>query len=167
MRRAAVGGLGLWLGGLCFLPPIHAAQAPSTVRKLVSGEGETELDDNLKEVLASLREGFIRRETDLMKRFLGPKKVLLSGKSWPAEIGYYTGNQLHFIFQRKFRELETKAFQFSTRDVTVSDEDRAFVRAEWTYVAVGSDTPALERLQFAFEKERGQWFLSEIKTTPP
>jgi hypothetical protein len=96
---------------------------------------------------------------------MGEKKVYVSLKSRADEAGYYTPSQVHFMLDKMFRDLRTRSFEYSPRDITISEGGRAYFRSEWTYMVLGLDTVVTEHLHFLFEKQKAGWRISEIKAS--
>lgn len=122
-------------------------------------------DDGLNESIEQVRSSFLERDTKKLARTVGKGKVYLSLKSRRSETGYYTKSQLQFIFDKMFQDLRTRSFDYSSRDVTISEDNRADVPSEWTYVTLGSDTVVTEHLHILFVKEKDEWRISEIKAS--
>jgi hypothetical protein len=144
-----------------------AAAAPQeklTLKRLAL-DTKTRKDEGLQLTVDEVRSAFMERDTAKFARCLGSRKVYLSLKSRMKESGYYTRSQLQFIFDKMFQDLTTRSFEYSPRDIKGPDEGRAFLRSEWTFVALGSDTVVTENLRFTFEKEKEGWRISEIKSS--
>ena len=73
-------------------------------------------------------------------------------------------NPFEFIFDKMFQDLKTLSFEYSPRDI-IPEENSAYFRSEWTYVALGSDTVVTEQMHFLFAKEKDGWRISEIKAS--
>lgn len=155
-------GLSLLTGGLS-----HGgrAQEPSPLRRLVA-KPDQPVDERLSRTLDEIRRSFLDRDSRRLDACLGEKKVFFSIQSRAAEAGYYTRSQLRFIFEKIFRELQTRSFNLAPEDVTVSEENQAFFRTEWTYVPAGSEVAVTEHLHFSFAKDKNGWRISEIKAAP-
>ena len=121
-------------------------------------------DDGLQETIHRVRESFQDQKADQLESCFATKKVFISLRSKEAEAGYYTRSQLHFIFDKVFRGLQTRSFNYSPSDVTVSSDGRAFFRSQWTYKVTGSDTTVTELLHFSLEKENDDWRIFELKS---
>jgi hypothetical protein len=150
------------LGGIAYAqddqPPYYS------IRRLVPGHSTPPRDDALQETIHQVRQSFLDQETEHLEECFAGKKVFISLRSKEAEAGYYTRSQLHFIFDKVFRDLQTHSFSYSPNDVTLSDDGRAFFRSEWTYKVLGSDTMVTEHLHFSFEKEKQDWRITELKS---
>lgn len=139
-------------------------QEAFTLRRLTNITKERK-DEGLNHCIEQVRSSFVEMDTKKLARTIGKRKVFLSLKSRKSETGYYTESQLQFIFDKMFKELRTSSFDYSTRDITISDDNHANIRAEWTYVTLGSDTVVTEHLHFVFVKEKSGWRISEIKAS--
>jgi len=157
-----VGSAVLLASLLLAVPKTPGAQGVQPSRRLIAPDGAAQIEESLSRTLTQVRRSFVDQDIGRLTGCLGEKKAFLSIKP-RSDAGYYTRSQIHFIFEKVFRDLKTRSFDFSPRDLTVSEEGRAFLRAEWTYLVSGAETPVTERLHFAFEKERGGWVISEIK----
>lgn len=151
------------------LPAAPAGSAEDSQERLtlkrLSTNAAKRKDEGLNVTISAVRSSFIDRDTDRLASCVGNKKVYLSLKLRTGEAGYYTRSQVHFIFDKMFRDHRTRSFEYSPSDITISEEGRAFVRSEWTYVVLGSDTVVTENLRFLFEKEKDGWQISEIKAS--
>ena len=141
-----------------------STQEAFTLRRLTNITKERK-DKGVNHCIEQVRSSFMERDTKKLARTIGKRKVYLSLKSRKSETGYYTKSQLQFIFDKMFKDLRTKSFDYSTRDITISDDNHANIRAEWTYVTLGSDTVVTEHLHFVFVKETSEWRISEIKAS--
>ncbi len=152
---------------LLLAAPASAAadsQERLTLKRLSSNVAKRK-DEGLNATIRAVRSSFITRDTDRLASCIGNNKVYLSIKSRTGEAGYYTRSQVHFIFDKMFRDHRTRSFEYSPSDITISEDGRAYVRSEWTYVVLGSDTVVTEHLRFLFEKEKDGWQISEIKAS--
>ena len=147
-------------GAIAANPP----QEAFTLRRLTNLNKERK-DDGLDDSIKQVRSSFLERDTKKLARTVGKGKVYLSLKSRRSETGYYTKSQLQFIFDKMFQDLRTRSFDYSSRDVTISEDNRADFRSEWTYVTLGSDTVVTEHLHILFVKEKSGWRISEIKAS--
>jgi len=134
-----------------------------SIRRLVPGTSERR-DDALQETIHRVRQSFQEQQADQLEACFASKKVFISLRSKEAEAGYYTRSQLHFIFDKVFRDLQTRSFSYSPSDVTVSRDGRAYFRSQWTYKVMGSDTTVTELLHFSLEKEDDDWRIFELKS---
>ena len=150
-----------FLSGISFAqendPPFYS------VKRLVPSSGGKS-DDGLQQTIHDVRLSFLEQETERLEKCFAGKKVFISLRSKETEAGYYTRSQLHFIFDKVFRDLQTVSFNHAPPDVTISQDGRAFFRSEWTYKVLGSDTVVTEHLHFSFEKENGDWRIFELKS---
>lgn len=135
------------------------------ILKRLAPKVEPRKDTGLDFAIQKVRDSFMERDTATLEECFGNRKVYVSLQSRTREAGYYTRSQLHFIFDKVFRDLRTRSFEYTPRDITISDDGRAYFRSEWTYVVLGSDTHVTEQLHFVFEKEEGGWRISEIKAS--
>jgi hypothetical protein len=142
--------------------PAAEAQVVQPSRRLIAPDSTVKIEESLTRTLTQVRRSFVEQDVDGLTGCLGEKKAFLSLKP-RSEAGYYTRSQIHFIFEKIFRDLRTRSFEFSSEDLTLSQEGRAFLRAEWTYLAAGSETAVTDRLHFTFEKEKSGWVISEMK----
>jgi len=133
------------------------------IKRLVP-ESTAKRDDGLQETIHRVRQSFQDQEAAQLESCFATKKVFVSLRSKEAEAGYYTRSQLHFIFEKVFRDLQTRSFNYSPSDVTVSGDGRAFFRSQWTYKVMGSDTTVTELLHFSLEKEKNDWRIFELKS---
>ena len=133
------------------------------VKRLVS-DSDRDRDEGLQKRIHQLQLSFMERETERLEESFSGKKVFISLRSKKTDAGYYTRSQLHFIFDDIFEDLQTRTFEYSPSDITISKEGRAFFRSEWTYMVLGSDTVVTEHLHFSFEKEKGDWRIFELRS---
>ena len=165
--RCAVGRLFL----LLVLTPVWGGNAlaqetdsPYLNIKRLMPASNAKRDDGLQETIHRVRQSFQEQEAARLESCFATKKVFVSLRSKEAEAGYYTRSQLHFIFEKVFRDIQTRSFNYSPSDVTVSGDGRAFFRSQWTYKVMGSDTAVTELLHFSLEKENGDWRIFELKS---
>lgn len=142
----------------------ESTQEAFTLRSLTNVTKERK-DEGLNHCIDEVRSSFMKRDTKKLAEIIGKRKVFLSLKSRKSETGYYTKSQLQFIFDKMFEDLNTSSFDYSNRDITISSDNHANIRAEWTYVILGSDTVVTEHLHFVFVKENRGWRISEIKAS--
>jgi len=154
-----------WSLGFLLLVGAGNAGSESQIYRRLAPKAEARKDTGLDRAIEKVRDSFLQRDTDRLEDCFADRKVLVSLRSRTREAGYYTRSQLHFIFDKVFRDLRTRSFEYSPRDINIVDDGRAKLRAEWTYVVLGSDTPVIEQLHFTFEKEKDSWLISEIKTS--
>jgi hypothetical protein len=154
-----------WSVGCLLLVGAGIAGSESQILKRLAPKAEARKDTGLDRAIEKVRKSFLERDTDRLEDCFGNRKVYVSLRSRTREAGYYTRSQLHFIFDKVFRDLQTRSFEYSPRDITISDDGRAYFGAEWTYVVLGADMPVIEQLRFVFEKEKDRWLISEIKTS--
>jgi hypothetical protein len=134
-----------------------------SIRRLVP-DSDSKRDDGLQETIYRVRQSFQNQQADQLEACFAAKKVFISLRSKETEAGYYTRSQLHFIFDKVFRDLQTRSFNYSPSDVTVSGDGRAYFRSQWTYKVMGSDTTVTELLHFSLEKENDDWRIFELKS---
>ncbi|MGH9461778.1 MAG: hypothetical protein ACRD1X_11210 [Vicinamibacteria bacterium] len=134
-----------------------------SIKRLVP-ESSSERDDGLQETIHRVRQSFQNQQADQLEACFAARKVFISLRSKETEAGYYTRSQLHFIFDKVFRDLQTRSFNYSPSDVTVSRDGRAYFRSQWTYKVMGSDTTVTELLHFSLEKENDDWRIFELKS---
>ncbi len=154
-----------WPLGFLLLVGAGASGSEFQIYKRLAPKAEARKDTGLDLAIQKVRRSFRERDTDRLEGCFGNKKVHVSLRSRIRESGYYTRSQLHFIFDKIFRDVRTRSFEYSPRDITISDDGRAYFGAEWTYVVLGSDTLVIEQLHFVFEKEKDSWLISDIKTS--
>jgi hypothetical protein len=142
----------------------ESTQEAFTLRSLTNITKERK-DAGLNQCIDRVRSSFMKKDTKKLAETIGKRKVFLSLKTRKSETGYYTKSQLQFIFDKMFKDLNTSSFDYSTRDITISSDNHANIRAEWTYVVLGSDTVVTEHLHFVFVKENSGWRISEIKAS--
>jgi hypothetical protein len=135
-----------------------------SLKRLSADARAQKTDEGLNLTIDTVRSAFIERDTAKLASCLGSMKVYVSLKSRMKESGYYTRSQLQFIFDKMFQDLRTRSFEYSPKDINV-DDDRAYLRSEWTYVVFGSDKVVTEHLHLTFEKEKDGWRISEIKAS--
>lgn len=133
--------------------------------KRLTSDTKARKDEQLNRVIGEVRVSFMERDAEELADCFGEGKVYLSLKSRTGETGYYTKSQLQFIFDRMFQELRTRAFEYSSSDISIPDENRAHFRSEWTYVVLGSDSLVTEHLHFTLVREKDGWRISEIKAS--
>ena len=134
-----------------------------SIKRLVP-PSSSKRDDGLQETIHRVRQSFQDQQAVQLESCFATKKVFVSLRSKEVEAGYYTRSQLHFIFDKVFRDLQTRSFNYSPSDVTVSSDGRAFFRSQWTYKVMGSDTTVTELLHFSLEKEDDAWRIFELKS---
>jgi hypothetical protein len=134
-----------------------------SIKRLVPASS-SKRDDGLQETIHRVRQSFQNQQADQLEACFATKKVFISLRSKETEAGYYTRSQLHFIFDKVFRDLQTRSFNYSPSDVTVSRDGRAYFRSQWTYKVMGSDTTVTELLHFSLEKENDDWRIFELKS---
>lgn len=154
----------IYISHPCGVIAADSSQEAFTLRRLTNITKKRK-DDGLDHSIEQVRSSFLERDTKKLAQTVGKGKVYLSLKSRRSETGYYTKSQLQFIFDKMFQDLRTRSFDYSSRDITISEDDRADFRSEWTYVTLGSDTVVTEHLHFLFVKEKSEWRISEIKAS--
>jgi hypothetical protein len=135
-----------------------------SLRRLSSDARARKADEGLSLTIDAVKSAFIERDAEKLAGCLGSMKVYVSLKSRMKESGYYTRSQLQFMFDKIFSDLRTRSFEYAPKDIIAAD-DRANLRSEWTYVALGSEKVVTESLHLTFEKEKDGWGISEIKAS--
>jgi hypothetical protein len=152
----------IFLSGVGFV--VATPQEPLTLKRL-SSDARPPKDAGLKRTIDRVRDSFVERDTGKLAECLGSGKVYVSLKSRKEEAGYYTSSQLQFIFDKMFKDLQTRSFEYSPRNIKGSDNGRAHLRSEWTFVALGSDKVVTEHLYLVLEKEKSGWRITEIRSS--
>jgi hypothetical protein len=141
---------------------LATSQQPITLKRLTS-DAKLRTDEGLNRIIGGVRASFLDKDPEKLADHFGSTKIYLSMKTKTQEAGYYTGSQLQFIFDKMFQDLQIRSFEYSKKDITILGEKNAYCRAEWTYVALGSDAVVTERLIISFAREREGWKISEIR----
>ena len=108
-----------WSLGLLFL--VGPASAGSDYRgeqilKRLAPKVEPRKDTGLDLAIQRVRDSFVERDTAKLEDCFGNRKVYVSLQSRTRESGYYTRSQLHFIFDKVFRDLRTRSFEYTPRE---------------------------------------------------
>ena len=155
------------LGSLVFPSGAIGASPPQESLRLkrFTPEDEPPQDQELLRMIQKVKRSFLERDAAQLEDCFGSSKIFVSLKTSAGNPGYYTRSQVHFIFDKLFRDVATRTFRYSPRDVSISKDDRAFLRSEWTYVVLDSDSLVTEHMHFSFEKENEGWRISEVKAS--
>lgn len=153
--------LSAWLG----LGAAPARQEVLHIKRLAPTPQVKE-DRSLEETIEKVKASFLARDSGKLEGCFGNAKIFVSLKSTGGKPGYYTSSQLLFMLDKLFRTVSTRTFEHAPHDLTIADDDRAFLRSQWTYVVLDSDTLVSENLHIAFVKQKEIWRIAEIKSSP-
>lgn len=176
----ALATLGVAASGWAQWTPSHSAhpfigeqQAPVYLKSLTSAreKANRESEDVESEALVydtieSIGHAFSTGNADTLQSLLvtGKRKIYLALETGDSRDGHYGPGQVRHIFGRLFDEVETREFDYDSREVERFSGAAAF-RADWTYVVVDTDELVTERLQFKLEQDGDEWRIYEIRAT--
>jgi hypothetical protein len=163
-RRACFLLVGLVLASTSF------GQTPSFQRLFASREGrrvskEQEARGRISKTFDRVERAFEASDPDAIEPCLAEKRIFLSLKARGEEAGYYGRSQVKFMLAKLFRERRTDSFRYDPEEIELVRGDSAFVRAEWSYVALDRDDAVTEELRFKLDRvpEEDDWRVSEIR----
>jgi len=152
-------------------PLVREQQAPVYLKSLTKArdekgaegedlEAEARLYDSIDRVGRAFRAG----DADVLEGCLvsGKRKIYLLLETDDGQKGHYGPGQVRHIFARLFREIETRDFEYDSRELERYSGAIVF-RADWTYVVVDTDELVTERLQFKLEQTDDDWRIYEIR----
>ena len=152
-RGALVPALALGLAILFGSTPALAAQAPPPAR------GEAPLPSPLDELARSFRAG----SAGLLRTLLpGGEKIHVSSPSLGLKSGYYSGDQMFFLFEDLFRFRKTLKFNILRGAEIPPGMQRLKAVARWTY-RKGSSRDFTAEIAFDLVLRDGAWCIQEIR----
>ncbi len=142
-------GLSLLLGSVSISP---AKVAPPSGRT-------ASLPPPLEVLARSFRAG----SPDLLRTLLpGEEKIRVSSPGLGVKTGYYSGDQVYFLFQDIFHFRKTREFRFLRGAEIPPDTRRLTTIARWTYRKGGSRDHTAE-ISFDLVQKEGAWCIREIR----
>jgi hypothetical protein len=146
---ALAAGLLLLLGSASGAPALASARADSAAP--------------LPHPLDVLARSFRAGDPGLLRSLLpGEEKVRVSSPSLGLKTGYYSGDQIYFLFQDIFRLRSTRAFQFLRGAEVPPDTQRLIAVARWTY-RKGNSREFTAEISFDLTHRKGGWCIREIR----
>lgn len=147
-------------------PPVYLKSLTSgRDRKLESAEN-LETDPSVDETINRVGRSFESGDAAELERCLvtGKRKIFLSLELGDEKRGHYGPGQVRHIFDRLFRDVESRRFTYDAREIERQNGSVVF-RADWEYVVLDTDEEVTERLQFTLEKDKSDWRIFEIRAT--
>lgn len=151
--------------GVIQQPPVYLKKSLTSARDKERDLAEDIDEDVLvEETINRLGRAFDAGDAETLESCLvtGKRKIYLALEIDAPQPGHYGPGQIRHIFGRLFRELETRSFEYDSREIRRQSGGAVF-RADWTYVALDTDEIVTERLQFKLEKDAGDWRVFEIR----
>ncbi len=93
------------------------------------------------------------------------EKVRVSSPTLGLKTGYYSGDQVYFLFQDVFRLRRTRTFRFLRGAEVPPGSQRLTTVARWTYRKGGSGDLTAE-ISFDLARRKGAWCIREIREIP-
>jgi len=90
------------------------------------------------------------------------EKVRVSSPSLDLKTGYYSGDQIYFLFQDVFRLRRTRSFRFLRGAEAPPDSQRLLAVARWTY-RKGRSRDFTAEISFDLVRRKGSWCIREIR----
>jgi hypothetical protein len=153
-------------------PPFTVGQqAPIYLKSLSPGrEGEREESEDLEvearldETINRVGRAFQSGDADALEACLvdGKRKIYLSLETHDGRQGHYGPGQALHIFDRMFRDVETREFLYDSRQTERFGKAAVF-RADWSYVVLETDELVTERIHFKLEQDGNDWRIYEIR----
>jgi len=92
----------------------------------------------------------------------GEEKIRVSSPSLGLKTGYYSGDQVYFLFQDIFRFRKTHTFHFVRGAEGPPDTRRLIAVVLWTY-RKGSSRDFTVEISFDLVRREGDWCIREIR----
>ena len=152
-------------------PFVVEQQAPVYLKSLTSAreKADPEAEDLESDVLVyhaidRIARAFSTGDAARLQELLvtGKRKISLSLETGDSRQGHYGPGQVLHIFERLFGEVDTREFDYDSREVERYSGAAVF-RADWTYVVVDTDERVTERLHFKLEQDDDEWRIYEIR----
>jgi len=149
-----------WLPVLAAGLSLLLGSASSALAQASSPAGRTAPLPPPLEVLA---QSFRAGSPTLLRTLLpGEEKIRVSSPSLGLKTGYYSGDQVYFLFQDIFRFRKTHRFHFLRGAEVPPDTQRLIVVARWTY-RKGSSREFTAEISFDLVHRKGAWCIREIR----
>ena len=148
------------------------AQEPKFLKSLVKStesnkteSSEVDVDADITETMNRIALAFEEGDAELLESCLvtGKRRVFFSLDAGEHEPGHYGRDQVKFMLDDVFNDVQTKSFRFDTRDLS-SRSARASFRAEWTYMSMDADETVTEFLRFRLERTKEDWRIVEVRS---
>lgn len=152
-------------------PFLTEQQAPVYLKSLTSAREKegSEAEDlgsdvHVYDAIDRVGRAFSTGDADALQALLvtGKRKIYLSLETDDGQPGHYGPGQVRHIFGRLFGEVDTRDFDYDSREVERFSGAAVF-RADWSYVVVDTDDLVTERLQFKLEQDDDEWRIYEIR----
>ena len=118
---------------------------------------------SLPQPLEILERSFRAGNPDTLRTLLqGPAKIQVASPALGLKPGYYSCDQVYFLFQDVFRFRKTLKFQFLKGADSPPDAQRLRTVARWTY-RKGDSRDLTAELSFDLVLREGVWRIQEIR----
>lgn len=127
-------------------------------------DANAEEDPSLEDCLRSIEGLFRNYEVELLRNFVSKgDRVSFSLPGIVPREGFFSREQLYFVFKDLFRNYTTLNFDFSKeRSVSVGGSP-VYLFASWVLQEKGSLRTSRGTLFFSLEKKGGRWWLTILK----
>jgi len=113
--------------------------------------------------LEVLAQSFRAGSPSILRTLLpGGEKIRVSSPSLGLKTGYYSGDQIYFLFQDIFRLRKTHKFHFLRGAEVPPDTQRLIAVARWMY-RKGSSRDFTAEISFDLVHREGAWCIREIR----
>jgi len=121
-------------------------------------------DPLLEDCLRSIKDLFTTYEVGVLRDFISDgDRVSFSLPGIVPREGFFSREQLHFIFKDIFRKYTTLSFDFSEEKFVTAGGSPIYLFARWVFQEKGSLRTSRGTLFFSFQKEGGRWWLTILK----
>jgi hypothetical protein len=163
----------LFMAGICFASTASESQDPprylkhfiEATEKRASDE-DIERDGALEAVIAKIGNAIETEDANELDELTARRKIYVALGTRSDEAGYYGRAQVKFMFEKLFRERQTRSFTYDSREIEPTSDDGAYFRAAWTYAVLDEDEVVTTSLRFRLERAGDDWRITEIRSAP-
>jgi len=157
---SARGPFMVWFPSLVFSLSLFLGSAPGAPAQASQpSDRAVSLPSPLEDLTRSFRTG----SPGLLRTLLpGEEKIHVSSPSLGLKNGYYSGDQIYFLFQDLFRFRKTLKFNILKGAEIPPDSRRLNAVARWTY-RKGNSRDFTAEISFDMVLKEGSWCIQEIR----
>ena len=121
-------------------------------------------DPSVEDCLRSIKGLFTTYKVELLRDFVtAGERVSFSLPGIVPREGFFSREQLHFIFKSIFRKNTTLSFDFSEEKFVNAEGSTIYIFASWVFQEKGSLRTSRGTLFFSLQKRGGRWWVTIFK----
>lgn len=121
-------------------------------------------DPSVEDCLLSIKDLFTTYEVELLRDFVfSGERVSFSLPGIVPREGFFSREQLYFIFQDIFRRYNTLSFDFSEENFVSAGETPIYLFASWVFQEKRSLRTSRGTLFFSLQNRGGRWWVTILK----